>query len=62
LRVVTGVILNVINGVLKLINLLIKIAFFIIEKIIFTMYRGVGELLESAYKITHRLIAMRVAR
>lgn len=58
----TGIILNIINGFLKFFNMLIKIVIFLAEKVLFTLYRGVGELIESAYKVTHRLVAQRVPR
>ncbi len=58
----TGIILNIINGALKVLNFIIKVLIFITERIFFTLYRGIGELLESAYKAGHRLIAERLVR
>jgi hypothetical protein len=58
----TGVILNIINGALKVVNFIIKVMIFLAERVLFTLYRGVGELLESAYKAGHRLIAERLVR
>ncbi len=58
----SGIILNIINGALKLVNALIKIAIFITEHIVFTFYRGIGEILESALKAGDRLVHGRVIR
>jgi hypothetical protein len=59
---VSGLVLNIVNGVLKLINALIKISIFIVEHVFFTFYRGVGELLESGLKAGDRLVHGRVIR
>jgi hypothetical protein len=59
---VSGLVLNIVNGVLKLINALIKISIFLIEHVFFTFYRGVGELLESGLKAGDRLVHGRVIR
>ncbi len=58
----SGLVLNIVNGVLKLINALIKISIFLIEHVFFTFYRGVGELLESGLKAGDRLVHGRVIR
>lgn len=58
----TGLILNVINGVLKLVNSVLKIAMFLVENIVFTFYRGIGELLESGLEAGNLLISGRVIR
>ncbi len=58
----SGLVLNIVNGVLKLINALIKISIFIVEHVFFTFYRGVGELLESGLKAGDRLVHGRVIR
>ncbi len=58
----SGIILNIVNGVLKLVNALIKISIFLVEHIFFTLYRGVGEILESSLKAGDRLVHGRVVR
>ncbi len=46
----SGVILNIINFAIKLINMVIKITVFLIEKIGFRFAEGIGLLLESFIK------------
>ncbi len=58
----SGIILNIVNGALKLVNALVKITVFFVEHIVFTFYRGIGEILESALKAGNRLVHGRVIR
>ncbi len=58
----SGIILNIINGALKLVNALVKIGIFLVEHIFFTFYRGIGEILESGVKAGDRLIHGRIIR